>query len=229
MNMDKVSLNTTTNRLWTAALALAGFTILYNLVEGIFATRFGGAQEELALFGFGLDSFIELISGAGIMMMVLRIWRHPGQPRGNFEQAALRVTGWGFYVLTGILVAGAVASLLTGHKPQPSLAGTVISLISIAVMWALVAGKRHVGKVLGSAAILADANCTLVCIYMSVVLLASSLLYSLTGFGWADALGSVGLAWFSLREGREAFETAAGMADGCSCGIEPHAEPNAAD
>jgi divalent metal cation (Fe/Co/Zn/Cd) transporter len=82
-------------------------------------------------------------------------------------------------------------------------------------MWALVAGKRKVGHKLNSPPILADANCTLVCIYMSVVLLLSSLVYELTGFGFVDSLGAIGLIYFSYNEGKEAFEKAAWME--CSC------------
>jgi divalent metal cation (Fe/Co/Zn/Cd) transporter len=85
-------------------------------------------------------------------------------------------------------------------------------------MWALVSAKRRVGRALDSAPILADANCTMVCIYMSLVLLASSLIYELTGFGLVDSLGAFGLIYFSVNEGREAFEKAAGME--CSCGCE---------
>ena len=78
-------------------------------------------------------------------------------------------------------------------------------------MWALVTGKRIVGSTLESEPILSDANCTMVCIYMSVVLLASSLIYQFTGFGFVDSLGAIGLIYFSISEGRESFEKAAGL------------------
>jgi divalent metal cation (Fe/Co/Zn/Cd) transporter len=83
------------------------------------------------------------------------------------------------------------------------------------MMWALVAAKRKVGRTLNSQPILSDANCTMVCIYMSVVLLISSLIYELTGFGFVDSIGALGLIWFSYSEGKEAFEKAAGME--CAC------------
>jgi divalent metal cation (Fe/Co/Zn/Cd) transporter len=95
------------------------------------------------------------------------------------------------------------------------LPGLIISVISIAVMGLLVAGKRKVGRTLNSAPILADANCTMVCIYMSVVLLASSLVYEVTGFGFVDSIGAAGLIYFSYNEGKESFEKAAGMEDCC--------------
>ncbi len=97
-----------------------------------------------------------------------------------------------------------------------TLPGIVISLVSIAVMWALVAAKRQVGRALHSAPILADANCTRVCIYMSVVLLTASGMYELTHLPYLDAAGSLGLAWFSFKEGKECFEKASsGRYDCC--------------
>ena len=147
------------------------------------------------------------------MAMVLRIRQNPDTPRGQFERTALRVTGLSFYLLSGGLLITALYNLSSGHKPETTLSGTIISIISIAVMWALVAGKRNVGRTLDSAPILADANCTMICIYMSVVLLASSLIYQLTGFGLVDSLGALGLIYFSVSEGRESFEKAAGLED----------------
>jgi divalent metal cation (Fe/Co/Zn/Cd) transporter len=82
-------------------------------------------------------------------------------------------------------------------------------------MWALVLVKRKVGGTLDSSPTLADANCTMVCIYMSIVLLASSLIYQLTGFGFVDSIGALGLIYFSYSEGKESFEKAAGMDDCC--------------
>ena len=92
----------------------------------------------------------------------------------------------------------------------------VISVISLGVMLFLVRSKRKVGRRLASAPILADANCTLVCVYMSVILLASSAIFELTGIGYVDSLGTLGLAWYALKEGRECFEKARSDAY-CSC------------
>ena len=200
-------------RFYQYALWLAFFTILYNTLEGLVSVYLGVQDEALTLFGFGIDSFIEVISGIGIMAMVLRIRQYPDTPRGQFERTALRVTGWSFYLLSGGLLITALYNLYSGHKPETTLSGTIISIISIAVMWALVAGKRIVGRTLDSAPILADANCTMICIYMSVVLLASSLIYQLTGFGLVDSLGALGLIYFSVSEGRESFEKATGLED----------------
>jgi len=204
-----------TDRYWRYALWLAVFTILYNLGEGVASVYFGAQDEALTLFGFGVDSFIEVMSGVGILAMVLRIRQDPSGPRSRFERNALQITGTSFYILAVGLGASALYNLITAHKPTTTLPGLLISIASIAVMWALVRGKRIVGHALHSAPILADANCTLVCIYMSLVLLAASLTYQLTGIGFVDSLGAMGLIYFSVHEGRESFEKAAGLQDCC--------------
>lgn len=199
-------------------MRLAWFTILYNLAEGLISVHFGVQDDALALFGFGIDSFIEVLSGVGILVMVQRIQRNSGEGRSRFEQAALRVTGTAFWLLAVGLAFSAATHLLRGHKPETTLPGLIISVLSVVIMLALVAAKRRTGRALCSAPILADANCTLVCIYMSLVLLVSSLLYQLTGFGFSDSLGAVGLVYFSLREGQESFAKARGLA--CACAEE---------
>ena len=202
-----------TSKYWQWALWLALFTIFYNLAEGLVSVYFGVQDETLTLFGFGVDSFIEVMSGIGITAMVLRIRREPDTPRSRFERTALRVTGTSFYLLAAGLGVTAIYNVFAAHKPTTTLPGLVIACISIAVMWALVWGKRKVGRALNSSPILADANCTMVCIYMSIVLLASSFIYQLTDFGFADSLGALGLIYFSIHEGRESFEKAAGLED----------------
>lgn len=201
------------NRYWTYTLWLALFTIFYNLVEGLVSIFFGVSDETLTLFGFGVDSFIEVLSGIGILAMVLRIRHHPDTPRSQFEKTALRMTGMAFYLLVLGLAITAVYNVITGHKPATTLPGLVISIVSIAIMWILVLGKRKVGRALNSQPILSDANCTMVCIYMSIVLLISSLVYEFTGFGFVDSIGALGLIWFSYSEGKEAFEKASSLED----------------
>lgn len=196
------------SKLYDVAFWLAIFTIAYNLLEGIVATLLGFHDETLALFGFGLDSFIEMISGIGIMYMILRIRKNPESVRSGFESTALRVTGFSFYGLVALLMITSIINIVTGHKPVTTFWGVIISSVSILVMLGLIYGKIKVGKKLQSQAILADASCTKICIYMSCVLLISSGIYELTGFTYADSLGTLGLAWFALQEGRECFEKA---------------------
>jgi len=114
------------------------------------------------------------------------------------------------------LTASSLLSIYLGRKPVTTFWGVIVSMISIVVMLFLIYGKIKTGKALNSDAILADANCTKVCIYMSCVLLASSAIYEFTGFAYADALGTLGLAWFSYEEGKECFEKAASNKH-CGC------------
>ena len=204
---------TSTHKYWQYALWLALFTIFYNLAEGLVSIYFGAHDETLTLFGFGLDSFIEVVSGIGILFMVLRIRQNADIPQSRFEQTALRITGISFYLFAVGLGITAIYNLFTAHKPTTAFPSLIISLVSIAIMWALVVSKRKVGGALNSSPILADANCSMVCIYMSIVLLASSLIYQLTGLGFVDSLGALGLIYFSVNEGKEAFEKALSIDD----------------
>lgn len=194
---------------------LSVFTIVYNFAEGLVATIMGFEDETLTLFGFGVDSFIELISGAGILYMISRIQRKPNSNRSGFEVQALRITGWAFYILSVGLLLSAALSLYTKQHPQTTIWGVGVSVVSIAVMWWLLQSKVRIGNALQSQPILADAACTRTCIYMSVVLLAASAIYELTGFAYADAIGSLGIVYFSVVEGKECFDKAKGIATCC--------------
>ncbi|MCK5032448.1 MAG: cation transporter [Calditrichia bacterium] len=207
METSKLS-NTDVNRFYKYAFILAMITIFYNLVEGLVSTYFGYEDESLALFGFGVDSFIEVISGLGIAHMVIRIQRKPDSNRDDFERTALRITGTAFYLLVAGLVSSSVFNIWMGHKPETTFWGVVISIVSIITMWLLIYGKTNVGKKLNSEAILADAECTRVCFYMSIILLISSGIYELTNIAYIDSLGSLGLSYFAFTEGKECFEKA---------------------
>jgi len=209
--------STETGTLYRRASYLAVFTIIYNLIEGAVSVWFGAADETLALFGFGVDSFIEVISAVGVWHMLQRIRTNNGETRDEFEQRALRITGAAFYLLTAGLTLTAAVNLYQQHKPEATLPGVIISSLSISFMWFLIHHKTKVGTALNSPAILADAACSRACVYLSLVLLAASLGYELTGIGSLDALGALFIAWLTWREGRESFQKAAGMACSCSC------------
>ena len=204
-------------RLYRTALLLSLFTIFYNILEGFVCMYFGYQDETLTLFGFGADSFIEVFSGLGIFQMILRIRKHPGTPVSRFEIRALHITGIGFIILALGLTGGIILNLISHHKPQSTFWGTLISSLSIVVMLWLIISKRKVGKKLNSSAILADAACNQVCIYMSLVLLFSSVIYEFTGFAYADVIGSAGLVWFSIVEGKEALKKTRERNYDCSC------------
>jgi divalent metal cation (Fe/Co/Zn/Cd) transporter len=213
--MENIKLMNQQNELYKQAYLLSLFTIFYNIIEGVVSMFLGYEDETLTLFGFGVDSFIEVISGIGIAIMIMRIRLHPESSKTTSEVNALKVTGTAFYLLSAGLLAGIVVNLINHHKPETTLWGIVISLISILVMVWLMTAKKTVGKKLNSEPIIADSNCTKICVYMSLVLLGSSLIYELTGFAYADVIGTAGLIYFSVSEGREAFEKAKGKE--CSC------------
>lgn len=209
--------STQKNRLYAYASALAVITIVYNSFEGIVSVFFGLEDGALALFGFGVDSFVEVLSGIGIWHMVRRIKKGGGEGLDRFEQTALRITGMGFYILAIGLSITAALNLYQGSKPETTFWGIVISIVSIATMWLLIHYKNKVGGQLNSQAILSDAACTRVCVQLSVVLLIASAGYELTHIGGIDALGTFVIAGISYREGKEAFEKAQAKNLECKC------------
>jgi divalent metal cation (Fe/Co/Zn/Cd) transporter len=201
--------------LYKKAYLLSLFTIFYNVIEGVVSMIMGYHDETLTLFGFGVDSFIEVMSGIGIAVMILRIRQNPESSKNKFEVSALKITGTAFYLLSAGLLTGIILNIINHHKPETTFWGIVISAISIVVMIWLMTAKKRIGRQLKSEPIIFDANCTKVCVYMSIVLLASSLIYELTGFTYADVIGTAGLIYFSVSEGKESFEKAKGK--NCSC------------
>lgn len=200
------------------ALLLAWFTVIYNIIEGLVSVAFGVSDDSLSLLGFGVDSFVEVISGVGIVHMLYRSRKADIEKRDSFERQALRVTGTAFYLLTAGLVIGAVINVVGQHYPETTVVGVIVSVVSLLVMFFLYKVKLRTGRELKSDAIIADANCTKTCFYLSFILLGTSLLYEVLHIGWFDVLGSLGIAWFAFKEGKEAFEKARSEKMSCSCG-----------
>ncbi|MBA3649708.1 MAG: cation transporter [Chitinophagales bacterium] len=201
-------LSTTKQMQYNLAFWLAVLTIFLAFMEAIVSTYFGYRDESLTLFGFGAGSFVEVISAIGVAHMIFRMRQKPESNRDNFESTALRITGFGFYILVAGLIASGFYNSYTGHKPETTFSGIIIAFASIIFMLSLIYGKIKVGRQLNSDAILADAECTKVCIYMSLVLLAGSSIYAWTKFTYIDTVGTFGLAYFSFKEGKECFEKA---------------------
>ena len=201
--------------LYKRASLLAQITIFYNLFEGLVSVFFGVSDETLSLLGFGIDSFVEVLSGIGIWNMVRRIRNNSIANPSSFEKKALQITGTAFYILgVGLLVTAGI-NIYQGHRPVTTFWGIVIAVVSIFTMWILIHFKVKVGKQLGSDAILEDANCTKACLYLSFALLLASVGFELTGIGGIDSVGAVLIAIFSFREGRESFEKSRG--ESCHC------------
>lgn len=199
-------------RFWVWALSLSVITILYNLLEGLFSVYFGLEDGILSLLGFGIDSFIEVLSGIGIFHMVIRILKNR-ERNFNFERTALKITGISFYILSLGLLFSAFINTIEGNKPDTTFWGVVISLISILTMSILVKAKLYVGKKLVSEAIIADAYCTKTCLYLSFILLVASFIFEVFKIGYIDSIGALGISYLSFKEGKESFERAE---EGCS-------------
>lgn len=205
------------SKLINKAFYLAIFTIVYNLVEGLISIFFGLEDETLALFGFGVDSFVEVISGIGILHLIFRMKNSEIAQRDKFERTALKITGFSFYLLTVGLIIGSTLNIIYDIKPDTTFVGIIVSLISILTMYYLMNAKLKVGKELKSDAIIADANCTKTCFYLSFLLLASSGLYELFQISYIDIAGSLGIAYFAFKEGKESFEKAKSETLSCTC------------
>ncbi len=208
-----------TERALNIAFILSMITIVYNVIEGLFSVFFGMEDETLALLGFGVDSFVEVISGLGIAHMIWRMKFGKAEFTDKFERQALRITGFAFYLLTAGLITGAIINFINNNQPHTTVVGIIISAISILTMFFLMRYKLKIGKILGSDAIIADANCTKSCFYLSILLLASSGLYEIFQIGYIDTIGSLGIAYFAFNEGRESFEKARSGTLSC-CGDE---------
>jgi divalent metal cation (Fe/Co/Zn/Cd) transporter len=207
--MDRKLLNT--------AFILTIITIVYNVAEGIVSIYFGINDETLSLLGFGSDSFVEVISGIGIAHMVLRMKYTKVEQTDKFERQALRITGIAFYLLTSGIIIGSIINIVQNNKPDTTMPGIIISSLSIITMYFLMHYKLKVGKKLNSDAIISDANCTKSCFYLSIVLLLSSILYEIFQIGYIDIIGSLAIAWFTFKEGKEAFDKVKKNKISCCC------------
>ncbi|MFC1671465.1 hypothetical protein ACFL20_13820, partial [Spirochaetota bacterium] len=162
------------DKLLKTAFILSIITIVYNVAEGLVSTIYGYSDETIALFGFGVDSFVEVISGLGIAHMTWRMKKSEVTSRDKFERQALTITGVAFFILFAGLLAGSVLNIVYGSKPDTTVMGIIISSISILTMLILYRYKMKVGEALKSDPIIADAKCTKTCFYLSFILLASS-------------------------------------------------------
>ncbi len=204
-----------TTQLLRLAFWLSMVTIFYNLLEGVVSTYYGLADDTLALFGFGIDSFVEVLSGIGIAHLVYRMQRGDGTAQDRFEKQALQLTGFSFYLLAVGILASSLLTIYTGEQPRTTLVGIIVAILSIITMFFLARYKERVGKALNSDPIVSDAHCTKTCLYLSILLLISSLLYEVFRIPYVDAVGALGIAWFAFKEGREAFAKAKGRS--CAC------------
>lgn len=203
------------------AQLLAGASVVYNVVEAVVAVSAGVAAGSVALVGFGLDSVVEVSSG----LVVLWQFRH-SMPQSR-EAAALRLMAWSFFALAAYVGVESVRDLAGGGTSDPSRTGIVLASVSLLVMPFLSWAQRRTGRALGSNAVVADSTQTLLCTYMSAVLLAGLVLNATLGWAWADPVAGLVIAAVAIREGRAAWR-----GEGCCApaAAGPHTdEPGAPD
>nr|WP_232212836.1 cation transporter [Saccharomonospora saliphila] len=178
---------------------LVGATIAYNVVEAVVAIAAGTVADSTALIGFGLDSVVEVASASAVA------WQFSGADPQARERTALKVIAVSFFALAAYVTVESVRTLLGADEAQHSTVGIVLAAVSLVVMPVLSLTQRHVGRRLGSSSAVADSKQTLLCTYLSGVLLVGLLLNSVFGWAWADPVVALVIAAVAVREGREAW------------------------
>lgn len=178
---------------------LVAATISYNIIEAVVAIGEGARVSSTALIGFGLDSAIEVSSAAAVA------WQFAGRDPEARERIALRVIAFSFFGLATFVTVDAVRALLGMGESRPSTVGIVVAALSLLIMPVLSYAQRRAGRELGSLSAVADSKQTLLCTYLSAVLLIGLLLNSLFGWSWADPVAGLAIAAMAVREGIEAW------------------------
>lgn len=178
---------------------LVAATITYNVIEAVVAISAGTVASSTALIGFGLDSVIEVASAAAVA------WQFAGPDPQARERVALRVIAVSFFALAAYVTVEAIRALLGGAEAAHSPVGLVLAGLSVIVMPVLSAAQRRAGRELGSRSAVADSKQTLLCTYLSAVLLVGLALNGLFGWSWADPVAALVIAVVAVREGRDAW------------------------
>ncbi|WP_329377888.1 cation transporter [Streptomyces sp. NBC_01716] len=186
---------------------LVAATIVYNVIEAVVAITAGTLASSTALIGFGLDSVVEVSSAAAVA------WQFSAREhsvREAREKRTLRIIAVSFYALAAYVSVDAVRALAGGGEADGSVPGIVLAALSLAIMPFLSAAQRRAGRELGSASAVADSKQTLLCTYLSAVLLVGLLANATLGWSWADPVAALVIAAVAIKEGREAWR-----GDGC--------------
>lgn len=178
---------------------LVAATISYNVVEAVVAIAAGIGASSAALVGFGLDSTIEVASATAVA------WQFRGPEIAARERTALRIIAISFFALAGYVTFEAIRTLLGASEAEHSTVGLILAAVSLVVMPVLSWAQQRTGRELGSASAVADSKQTLLCTYLSAVLLAGLALNSLFGWTWADPIAALVIAGLAVREGRQAW------------------------
>ena len=178
---------------------LVAATITYNVIEAVVALAEGTRVSSSALIGFGLDSIVEISSAAAVA------WQFSAKDPETREKAALRFIAMSFFALAAYVAVDAVLSLFGVGEAQPSLIGIVLASASLVIMPVLSLTQRRAGRELGSLSAVADSKQTLLCTYLSAILLAGLVLNSVWGWSWADPIAALAIAAIAVREGINAW------------------------
>lgn len=198
---------------------LAGASVSYNLLEAAVAIASGMVASSVALVGFGLDSLVEVFSGLVIL------WQFRHRMPETRERQALCLIAVSFFALAAYVSVDSARTLLGASQPATSVAGIAVAAASLVVMPVLSWAQRRTGKALGSGSVVADSKQTLLCTFLSAVLLAGLLLNAFLGWGWADPLAGLVIAAVAIKEGLEAWR---GETCGCAPGLDPDASAECA-
>ncbi|WP_431895933.1 cation transporter [Micromonospora haikouensis] len=178
---------------------LVAATISYNIAEAVVAITAGTIASSTALIGFGLDSIIEVSSAAAVA------WQFAGRDPEAREKVALRVIAVSFFALAAYVTVESVRALVGGAEADHSSVGLVLAALSLLIMPGLSYAQRRTGRELGSRSAVADSKQTLLCTYLSAVLLVGLAVNSLFGWSWADPIAALVIAAVAVKEGREAW------------------------
>lgn len=188
------------------ALSLSYFTVGYNILEGLVSILAGSLSGSIALVGFGLDSFVESLSGS---IMIWRFSKHgkiSKEEEEQVEKRAIRLVAYTFFILGTYVLYESAKKLYFHQLPEPSVAGILIAVISIIVMPILYLAKNRTGKSINSRSLVADSKQTLTCVLLSFALLIGLSLNYLFGFWWADPIVGFIVVVILFREGTTALK-----------------------
>jgi divalent metal cation (Fe/Co/Zn/Cd) transporter len=208
-------MNPSRSKLVRYALRLEFFTIGWNILEGILAVLAATAAGSVALLGFGIDSFVESTSG-GILIWRLRAEKAGGRSQADIQaldERAHKLVAFTLFALAAYVTIDACSALWNRDRPESSPLGIAVTALSLGVMWWLAREKRRAAHALGSRALEADSFQTTACWWLSLIVLAGIGLNAVLGWWWADPVAALGMTWFLVKEGRQAW---VGADDCCS-------------
>jgi divalent metal cation (Fe/Co/Zn/Cd) transporter len=201
-------------RLLRRGLSLEYMTVGWNVIEGLVSVAAAVGAGSVALLGFGIDSFVETASG------LVLIWRLRAESRARdaheverLDARAHKLVGLSLFLLAAYIAFDAARALITRERPEPTMVGFGVTSLSLVAMWWLARAKRRAARDLESRALAADSLQTTACFWLSLITLVGIAANAAFGWWWADPVAALGMTWFLVSEGREAW-----YGEECGCG-----------